>query len=32
MTNERPASIAAHFGHVTDPRIERSREHSLLDI
>lgn len=32
MTNERPANIAAHFGHVRDPRIERSREHHLLDI
>lgn len=26
------ASIATHFGHVKDPRIERSRGHNLLDI
>lgn len=32
MTKEQPASIAAHFGHVSDPRVERTRDHRLLDI
>ncbi len=26
------ASIATHFGHLTDPRMERTRAHNLLDI
>ncbi|NJN15411.1 MAG: ISAs1 family transposase [Oscillochloris sp.] len=32
MSQDRPASIAAHFAHLTDPRIARTREHRLLDI
>lgn len=32
MADEHVSSIAAHFGDLTDPRIERTRAHSLLDI
>jgi len=32
MTNGHLASIATHFGHLTDPRVERTRDHQLLDI
>lgn len=32
MTDDRPASIAAHFAHLTDPRIARTRAHHVLDI
>jgi predicted transposase YbfD/YdcC len=32
MADEHLASIATHFGHLTDPRVERTRAHSLLDI
>jgi predicted transposase YbfD/YdcC len=32
MAEQHPASIATHFGHLTDPRIERTRAHALLDI
>ena len=32
MADEQVSSIAAHFGDLTDPRIERTRAHSLLDI
>ncbi|NNJ10535.1 ISAs1 family transposase [Chloroflexales bacterium ZM16-3] len=26
------ASIATHFGHLTDPRVERTKAHNLVDI
>jgi len=32
MADEHLTSIATHFGHVTDPRVERTRDHNLLDI
>lgn len=32
MTDGHPARIALHFGHLTDPRVERTRAHHLLDI
>lgn len=32
MADEHVSSIAAHFGDLTDPRMERTRVHSLLDI
>jgi predicted transposase YbfD/YdcC len=32
MADEHVSSIAAHFGDLTDPRMERTRAHSLLDI
>jgi len=32
MTDTHLTSIATHFGHVTDPRVERTRDHNLLDI
>ena len=25
-------SLVKHFGHLTDPRIERTKEHKLVDI
>src|SRR4051812_26402583 len=32
MTADREASLAHHFAELTDPRIDRSRLHELLDI
>jgi predicted transposase YbfD/YdcC len=32
MEDQPVASIATHFGHLTDPRVARTRAHSLLDI
>ena len=32
MTADRPLSLAHHFSELTDPRIDRSRLHELLDI
>ena len=32
MTDGHLASIATHFGHLTDPRMERTKDHQLLDI
>jgi hypothetical protein len=32
MIDGHPTSIAVHFGHLTDPRVERTRAHNLLDI
>jgi predicted transposase YbfD/YdcC len=32
MADDHLASIATHFGHLTDPRVERTRAHNLLDI
>lgn len=32
MTEGHLASIATHFGHLSDPRVERTRAHNLLDI
>lgn len=32
MADEHVSSIEAHFGHLTDRRMERTRAHSLLDI
>lgn len=32
MTEGHLASIARHFGHLNDPRVERTRAHNLLDI
>jgi predicted transposase YbfD/YdcC len=32
MTTERESSLAHHFAELTDPRIDRSRLHELLDI
>jgi predicted transposase YbfD/YdcC len=32
MADGHLASIATHFGHLTDPRVERTRAHKLLDI
>jgi predicted transposase YbfD/YdcC len=32
MTEGPLASIATHFAHVSDPRLERTRAHNLLDI
>ena len=26
------ASTATHFGHLTDPRVERTKDHPLLDL
>lgn len=32
MHNEFPSSIAKHFARLEDPRIERSKDHLLIDI
>ena len=32
MADAHLTSIATHFGHLTDPRVERTRDHNLLDI
>jgi predicted transposase YbfD/YdcC len=32
MADDHLASIATHFGHLSDPRVERTRVHNLLDI
>jgi predicted transposase YbfD/YdcC len=32
MSDGHLASIATHFGHLNDPRVERTRAHNLLDI
>ena len=32
MTDGHLASIATHVGHLTDPRMERTKDHQLLDI
>jgi len=32
MADNHLASISTHFGHLTDPRVERTRAHNLLDI
>jgi len=32
MTDRPTAALAAHFAHLTDPRVERTRAHELLDI
>lgn len=32
MSDGHLASIATHFGHLSDPRVERTRAHNLLDI
>jgi predicted transposase YbfD/YdcC len=32
MSDGHLASIATHFGHLSDPRVERTRDHNLLDI
>lgn len=32
MSEGHLASIATHFGHLSDPRVERTRDHNLLDI
>ena len=32
MTIDQDSSLARHFGDLTDPRIERSRLHDLLDL
>jgi hypothetical protein len=32
MAERHLASIATHFEHLTDPRVERTRAHNLLDI
>ncbi|NNJ12718.1 transposase family protein [Chloroflexales bacterium ZM16-3] len=32
MADGHLASIATHFGDLTDPRVERTRAHNLLDI
>jgi DDE_Tnp_1-associated len=32
MPQRRPASIVDHFGEVEDPRIERQKQHQLLDV
>ncbi|NJL71842.1 MAG: transposase family protein, partial [Candidatus Competibacteraceae bacterium] len=32
MTEGPLASIATHFAHVSDPRLERTRAHTSLDI
>jgi len=32
MPQRRPASIVDHFGEGEDPRIERQKQHQLLDV
>jgi predicted transposase YbfD/YdcC len=32
MTHRPTATLEEHFGHLTDPRVERTRAHQLLDI
>ena len=32
MTNKPSGAIEEHFGKVSDPRIERTKEHKLIDI
>jgi hypothetical protein len=32
MSEGHRARIATHFGHLSDPQVERTRAHSLLDI
>jgi predicted transposase YbfD/YdcC len=32
MTTPIAADLLEHFGHLTDPRIERTKEHKLIDI
>jgi predicted transposase YbfD/YdcC len=32
MPQRRPASIVDHFGEMEDPRIERQKQHQLLDV
>jgi len=32
MPQRRPASIVDHFGEIEDPRIERQKQHQLLDV
>ena len=32
MPTQPAADLLKHFGHLTDPRIERTKEHKLIDI
>ncbi len=32
MPQRRTASIVEHFGELEDPRIERQKQHQLLDV